>query len=82
MSKLPNTLVQLINSAKNIFQSLGNNQQNRKILITVSISAIGITIAAKYYLHLVYNRKRILNKTKQQPFIQMVNKDNLIKRKN
>ena len=50
-----------MNQIRSFFQTLSNNQL-KKIIVTVSISAIGASIAANYYFHILSskNKKRIL----------------------
>jgi hypothetical protein len=63
---------QIVNQMKEFIHSLRENNFNRNILITVSLGAIGISIAANYYLHIVKNKKKRVNKSRQ--LIEMVNR--------
>ncbi len=54
-----------------LLNSINVNRNLNKIIITVSIGAIGISIAANYYFRLLsIRKKRILNKS--QHLIEMV----------
>lgn len=62
MSRLPNPLRHLLTQTKTMFMTWRETNVNRKILLTVSITAIGLTWFA-YYFQVVYNKdKRVLSK--------------------
>ena len=63
-------LEKLQKNSRLILNAISVNRNISKIIITVSISAIGISIAANYYFRLLSLRKRILNKS--QHLIEMV----------
>ena len=71
-SKILVPLHQLFDHTKSFFQSLRLKPFiNKRVVFTVSIGAIGISIAANYYFHLLsVRKKRILNKSHQ--LIQMI----------
>jgi hypothetical protein len=50
---------------RSFFQNITNTQV-KKIVITVSISAIGLSIAANYFFHVLSlkNKRKVLSKTR------------------
>ena len=75
-SKMLMPLNHLLEQAKSFIKSIRLNSLDKRLIFTVSLGAIGASIAANYYFHFFSlrnkknNKRKLLNKT--QELIQMV----------
>lgn len=69
LSKIPNSIRQIVNQ---ISYFLSQSNVNRRVLFTVSIGAIGISIAAKYYYYHLMSLRKKRNLNKSFELIEMV----------
>ena len=67
---------QWLNQVKNVWNEITSNRYS-KLVLTVSVSAIGISIAACYYFDLSRSRKRILHKRKLFEILPELGKANV-----